>query len=393
MELRGKVTDSRLLKLKEKVGVNLYLLDETYHDSLLVKGKPNYVSQTDEEGNFRFTNLAEGNYLLTAVSQGKGGTPYSYNPAQDKFAFHSNTIKIPSDSLYNLFLYQQEADYKINRPEMIGENQIRFAYQGNNQLPEIELQEMPSDLQTRIIKETDKDTLYFWYHPILERDSLEFKVISRDTSQILKLKRKEDAQATKFKLHKLDLKTPQDTVSFRSDTPLKNKDEQFISLVNQDSTSIEFKTSVDLLYNTLYVIFEKDYESNYQLQLLPGAVTDWQGVTNDSLEFNYRIRPESDFGSLHLNIQNITHFPVRVDLLNDNSKLIRTDYLNEERSVDFLNLSNGTYFVRLSYDLNKNRKWDTGNFKKRIQPEPVFFFHIPIEVHPNWSVNEVLRVP
>src|SRR5699024_5203106 len=159
LELKGKIIDSRLLELKKKVGVNLYRLNDTYHDSLVYKDKPSYISVADEEGNFNFTNLEEGSYLLVAIQKGKEGNPYTYDAERDKFAFHPTPITIPSDSIYNLNLYQAHPSYKLSRPEMVNENVIRFGYQGDGTQPEVELQSKPTNVQTRIIKEVGKDKI------------------------------------------------------------------------------------------------------------------------------------------------------------------------------------------------------------------------------------------
>lgn len=393
LELKGKVIDSRLLALKKKVGLNLYRLNDTYHDSIVQKGRPSYVSVTDEKGNFRFTNLEEGTYLLAAIQKGKEGNPYTYDSERDKFAFHSTPIRIPNDSSYSLDLYRAHPSYKLNRPEVVNENVIRFAYQGDGTIPEVELQNKPASVQTHITKEMDKDSLYFWYHPSIEADSLHFRVSYKDTTEYTRVKTKEDIKAKEYKLTKVDPKTPSDILKLRGDTPLYKIDEDFIHLMNQDSVAISYNTSLDRLDNSVDLSFQQDYESRYLLQLYPGAITDWQGETNDTLQYNIRTRAESDYGSLHVSLQGVKNYPILVDLLDKNSKVIQSKYLEKEEKIDYLHLIKGTYYVRVSYDLNKNGKWDTGDFSTRTQPEPVIFFHIPIEIHANWSVNETLRMP
>lgn len=393
LEINGKVIDSRLLELKKKATVNLYRLDETYHDSIIHKGKPSYVSVTDEDGRYHFSNLAEGKYLLAAIQKGKEGNPYTYDQENDKFAFYPTPIQVPSDSIYNLDLYRAYPNYRLSRPEMENEGVIRFGYRGDGSIPKIEMLDKPEATQTRTIKEIDKDSLYFWYQPSIEKDSLSFRVSYKDTSETLRVRVKEDMKVKEYKLSKIDTKTPLDTFKLRGSTPLIAVNKDAINLINQDSISVPFEVSIDKLDNTVAIDFHKDYESSYQMQLFPGAITDWQEETNDTLQHNVRIKSESEYGSLHVNILGIKAFPVRVDLLNESSKIVRSVYLKEQKEVDFLYLNKGTYFVRVSSDLNKNGKWDPGDFATRKQPEPVHIFHIPIEIHANWSVKETMRMP
>jgi len=393
LELSGKVIDSRLLKLKKKVGVNLYRLNDTYHDSIVQKGKPSYVSVTDEDGNFNFTNLEEGTYLLAAIQKGKEGNPYTYDAERDKFAFHPSPISIPSDSTYYLHLYRAHPSYRLSRPETVSENVIRFGYQGDGTQPEVVMQNKPANVETRVLKEVDKDSLYFWYHPSIEVDSLDFQVSYKDTTENVQIKRIEDANPKEYKLSKSDPGNPLDSLKLRGDTPLERIDESFIHVVDQDSSAVPFKTSIDRLHNIAYLAFNQDYENTYNLQLYPGAITDWQGKTNDTLRYTIRTKAESSYGSLHVNLQGVENYPIIVDLLSESSKTVQSVYLEKEEQIDFLYLNRGTYFVRVSYDLNKNGKWDPGDFTTRTQPEPVIFFHVPIDVHANWNVNETFRMP
>lgn len=393
LEVNGKVIDSRLLELKSKVNVNLYRLDDTYHDSIVRKGKPSYVSVTDEEGNFQFSNLAEGTYLLAAIQKGKEGNQYTYDPEKDKFAFHPDPIKIPNDSVYNLSLYRGHPSYRLSRPEMENEGVIRFGYRGDGTLPKIEMLDKSASTQTRIIKEANKDTLHFWFKPSIEKDSLNFRVSYKDTSENLRVRVKEDMKLKEFKLNKVDTKTPLDTFKLRGVTPLTSVNEDYINLLNQDSTSVPFRASVDKLNNTVAIDFTKDYESNYRIQLLPGAITDWQEVTNDTLNHSVKTKAESEYGSLHINIVGIKDFPVRVDLLSEGSKVVQSAYLEKQEEIDFLHLNKGIYYIRVSHDQNKNGIWDPGDFATRKQPEPVYIFHIPLEIHANWSVKETMEMP
>jgi hypothetical protein len=42
--------------------------------------------------------------------------------------------------------------------------------------------------------------------------------------------------------------------------------------------------------------------------------------------------------------------------------------------------------------VNLNGKWDTGNYKKKIQPEKIFYFDKPIIIRGYWEVEEVFKI-
>ena len=43
---------------------------------------------------------------------------------------------------------------------------------------------------------------------------------------------------------------------------------------------------------------------------------------------------------------------------------------------------------KLIEDSNNNNVWDTGNYLKRVKPEPVYYFPSELEVRANWDLNE-----
>jgi len=44
-------------------------------------------------------------------------------------------------------------------------------------------------------------------------------------------------------------------------------------------------------------------------------------------------------------------------------------------------------------DKNANGKWDTGNYKQKTQPEPIFYFEKPLLIRGYWEVEEWFQVP
>ena len=56
----------------------------------------------------------------------------------------------------------------------------------------------------------------------------------------------------------------------------------------------------------------------------------------------------------------------------------------------FENILPGDYTIRVINDLNKNNLWDTGNFLKKIKPEPTYHHNDTIKVRANWVIRERL---
>ena len=47
----------------------------------------------------------------------------------------------------------------------------------------------------------------------------------------------------------------------------------------------------------------------------------------------------------------------------------------------------GNYNLRIIKDTDKNRKFTTGNFIKKKQPEQVIYYNEPIEIKAGWDVE------
>jgi hypothetical protein len=45
----------------------------------------------------------------------------------------------------------------------------------------------------------------------------------------------------------------------------------------------------------------------------------------------------------------------------------------------------GEYEVRILYDDNKNGKWDTGDYTKKLQPEKVIALPQKLSIRANWD--------
>lgn len=86
---------------------------------------------------------------------------------------------------------------------------------------------------------------------------------------------------------------------------------------------------------------------------------------------------------------------VIVQVLNRNFKVVQESYSLQPR---FENLPPGEYYIRVILDKNNNQKWDAGNFFNKIEPEPVIFFKsekgIPTtNLKANWEVGPLLINP
>lgn len=396
LKISGKVRDAQLITPEIPTTIMLYEANELYSDSLIYSEKPTYVTVTqDSTGYFELTNLKEGQYHLLALKE--KNNDYTFQPQTDKIAFVDQVISIPTDSTYTLTLFKEIPAYKLTRPSQVGRNHILFGYEGDAADLSIDIiSKVPSDYVSTVFKDETKDTLHFWYKPYVKTDSLVFKVRNRALIDTLTIRIKEllkdSLNISPVKSGTLRLK---DTFKLRANTPLVSIDAEKIQVMTKDSSLIEPKVQLNTKYNLAEIIFPKVENQGYSVKLFPGALLDFFEETNDTLKFNVSTKISSDYGTLSLTLENVNRFPIIVQLVSNKFQVVAEEYLAtakdgeiQKTEVFFDEISPDKYYLRIIYDDNQNRKWDTGNYLNRIEPEKIIYYPKLIEVRANWSLNE-----
>ena len=172
-------------------------------------------------------------------------------------------------------------------------------------------------------------------------------------------------------------------------------------LINKDSVAVPFTTEYDEYNLQLKFDFIKEPLEKYKLQLLPGAMTDFYGTSNDSLTYTLTTKNTSDYGNLRITLENVRRYPVIVELANPKGETVVSEYFDpgesepskQSATIDFNALEPAFYTLRIIYDDNKNKVWDTGSFLDKRQTEEVIYFSKEIDVRANWDVDQPFSLP
>jgi hypothetical protein len=128
--------------------------------------------------------------------------------------------------------------------------------------------------------------------------------------------------------------------------------------------------------------------SKYNLIIQKDFAKDTLGnftTRTDTLPF--QAKKESDYGSLDIKLLNLDSTKHPILLL----------YRDEQIELEQPLLSNrykyrlfkpGEYEVRILFDKNQNRKWDTGNYWQKLQPEKIVARKQKLTIRSNWD-NEL----
>ncbi len=111
-------------------------------------------------------------------------------------------------------------------------------------------------------------------------------------------------------------------------------------------------------------------KTNNKLILRKGSAISVENDSIGEITSSLKIVKVEDYGIISTKVSTKENFILQ--LLDKNNKLI--EEVKNLTSYNFENIPAGTYMLRLLIDLNKNAKWDGGNYVNKNQPEPVVFW-------------------
>ena len=392
LTVKGNITDAIKREPETFVSVMLYEVDSTFNDSIIYKKVPKYITNTlDSLTSFTIENVKAGKYMLLALKDKNNDNKFQQKT--DKIGFYKSFIDVPTDSLYSLKLFNEDIDFKAVRPRLESGEKIVFGYEGDFKGINIHLKsEVPSNFKHRITKDEKTDTLYYWYKPKLEADSLIFNVSKLDFNQDFTVKIKDNKKDTL-----VINASPSSNIEYKQpfkifgSTPFETFDPSKVEIIDKDSTKIDFNSTFDTITNTYTLDFEKKEDNAYKITVLPEALVDFFGNKNDTLRYSLKTQKKDSYGNLRVHLKNAI-YPVIVQLTDAKGDVKYEMYATKQEPLDFLNISPSKYFIRIIFDTNGNKKYDTGNYLKKILPERISNFEMSDAIRADWSYEETLEL-
>ena len=393
--IMGNIRDAFDQETDDYISLQLYRVDSLFKDSIIYSDKPTYISNTLDSTNYKFQNLKEGKYLLIALKDLDNN--YFFDPFYDKIGFMDSLIILPRDSIIDLKLFKEETDLVWEKPHFINSEKIGFGYYGRLDMDKIKIESnIPDSVNYVFTKEKDIDTLNLWLSKN-SFDSLNFSLIESDTIKLttVKFDRKKDSLIDSLNLSPKTINIIHINESFKisSNIPVANVEDSLITVRDIDSLVIPFSTEINSQLNEVFISFDVSPSDKYNIFIKPNAIKDIRGGVNDSINYNVVSQTLEDYGNIFLDILGGNNSKYILQLLNANNEIIR-EYKNaySNSSYTFNYVIPGKYTFRLIEDLNSNDVWDTGNYIKRKQPEPVYYFPSEIDVRANWDLNETFNL-
>lgn len=435
----GSVKDAFTLSPVEKVTVLLFQHNE---DSTLLRDEYYYYTVTDNHGHFRFSNLASGKYHLCALNDKNRN--FIFDQTDESIAFFSDLVEpvyipvpakdtlsvldadttiiqdsIPAFSLdyekYILWMFEeQDTTLRFLRREFKSDYRHDFIFKNpirNFKLNQISHLDTAISYLTRYNKSKDTISIYL---TSISHDLIDFELFANgqllDTITFNPSQkgntgsgRRRGAARTATDTTKVFLtykliskgelhKDPCIEFSY----PVQSYDLNKFLLVEHlknriDTIPVEsyFTDSLKMQLAFRYPFKEK---TQYEILSPDSIFCSYFSFCNDSIKINFTTKSQKDYVSLRINYEFYEKNNFIVQLLNEKSNVLQEDFLSLDEGITYIYLNPGKYRIRVIEDTNNNKKWDSGKYTIRRQPEKVFYFDKPIDIPANWKIEETFKV-
>ncbi|HON21059.1 MAG TPA: hypothetical protein PLW70_06980, partial [Bacteroidales bacterium] len=148
----------------------------------------------------------------------------------------------------------------------------------------------------------------------------------------------------------------------------------------------------DSLYTNLVVDYQWKYNKNYRLFCNDSVFISYFGTYNDTMDVMFKTKIPKDYGEFRISYQLTISDNHIVQLINEKEEIIKEHTINSDTTIIYEFLDAGKYKIRIIIDSNRNNKWDTGKYLEKQQPEKIIYFSKPIDIKPNWTIEEEFLV-
>jgi hypothetical protein len=438
LSVGGEVLNAFDHKPEEDVFVMLYPQknDTVPQDSVPCKVRPIYISKTDKNGIFQLRNLRNEPYKIFALKDVNSN--YLFDQPNEEIAFIDSLISPevvvipkpedkPADSakkdslivsalyknFYRLLMFQQtDTVQRILSNEMMvpGRYKIVFKYPVNGAVKlDVINKEIPQDWKVEEFN-PHHDTLMVWLRDV-NMDSLQVQVSVGDsildTTMIVLRKQKIEKKKRKANdveiADRLKINSNAKSRSFELgaklwlnfDDPLSSFDfSHTLFITGDDTTSNPTFTPTDSIHRHFFFDGELTEETNYEFLFPDSSFYSIYSLANDSTILRFKTKALKDYGNLFVDVElKEGKYPYIIQLLSLKEQILRETYFSGNEVVTFKDITPGKYLLKAIGDKWSNRRWDSGDYFKRKQPENVLYFPAELEIRANWDVEKNWSLP
>lgn len=436
----------------EPIANSYVLLYRGRSDTLVYKTRPDFIAKTDQKGFFAVTNLPADTFQVYGLSDVDNNLKFT--PGSDSISFIDNLVipsakffperdttisgidtllvfgktKFSPEPLYLLRFGEPFFDLRLDKYVHPTRKVVDLAFTQSVadtfSIEPVNFKAEPGWKYTEMSSKSDSVRIWLTDSMVYNKDTLIFKVdylqqdslmeyytksdtirlYFTDVTQTSKNKRKERRRIDKEE--NSVLLTTNSKAGFdiyrqlliESPEPISVFDSTRISLFEKIDTlftPIKYKLTPDSLNKRRYHLAHPwKYGTDYKLTIDSGAVKTIYNTDSKKLQEEFKVQEEDYYGKIILDLKNIT-VPTIIELLTDeqDEKIVKSIPVTKSGPVTFQFLEPRKYLIKAIFDRNNNGKWDTGDLKKRIQPEEVMYYLEVVKVRGNWEAKKDWSLP
>ena len=354
-------------------------------------GRPAYATRTNEQGIFLLKNLRAGSYALRVLRDQNSNLRYDL--PNEEIAFADSLVITDLDTLTLLRLFreaprqQQVLDQRVE-----AQRDLLLAFALPTKAPSLQdIDITGGSLTWEARPNAIGDTVRFWPSDTTALDGRRFEV--RDDGRVLDTLRYRVREKMPFNLSLRAVRT-NDTFTLEPARPLVSIDPARFLLAGDSVIGpavVRFSPEDPWAIG----IDHRPGDKATRLLVLPKAVMDRYGGTNDTLRLELRARRKEELGDLGLTVVAGTEGPsgaLLVRLRTAQGGVVRTERLEGPAKCWFPGVEPGSYRLELIEDRNGNGRWDTGDLATGRQPERTWWRPAPVTIRAGWTIEETWTV-
>jgi uncharacterized protein (DUF2141 family) len=414
LQVIGKVVDAVSGLPSEGVLLMLY---DNLSDTVVKKIRPFYFSKTDKDGIAKIENVRAGTFKVFALKD--NDLNYTFNQETEKIGFplenltisatnalpikqdtavlNNDTLRRRADSLaaansgIKIRLFDPVKPVKIMNKEVDKYGVAKIIF--NQELKNSQI--TFDDIKQNGITEMSKDTLLIWYN---QGDETAWNVYLKGDERNDTVRVRPRGKVDFMKKNKLFLtmdiknqsKNPSKPLFLTFNYPIQSIDSQRFKLLDTGKTETPLSIFTDSMSKRkLYLKANFAEGQTYNLTILPNALTDIYGFKNDTLVSKISVMSVKDLGNVILKLRSLDSTKSYICQLLTGTGIVESEFfIDNVKSFDktIQMLQPDQYSLKIIEDVNKNRKWDTGDYDKKIQPERIFSKQLEA-LRANWDVE------
>jgi hypothetical protein len=394
LQMTGKIINA--LTLKPESGALAVVFPENIADTVLGFTGPSYFARAGEDGSFAITNMRPGNYRVFGLADKNNNL--RANLPDEELGFINGTVSPGVSDLEirlskHAPLQQRVLTSLLAEP---GRAQIVLARPsdatGFTFLPPVPDQVIPfyntaGDSLTLIFLPRADSAQVVMTDEGIPYDTLKLR-LTRGSNQALSTVTIMDWQTTPAQGGVLD---PGQQPSVSWSVPLTRFDASKV-MVTRDTVPVEVTVSQPDSLKRRVTVTGTWPEGKYTVTFLPEAATDLFDRKNDTLRFTFIIPDERSRGSLSYVLTPVAESRI-IQLVNEKDEVKKQHAVPADGRGRFERMEPGVYRMRLIFDTNNNGRWDEGDFRKKRNPEQVYYHPDTITIRANWELEFDWQLP